>query len=184
MVKYVEGDMFGPLSTDSFKGATILPHVCNDKGGFGAGFVVPLSRAYPKVRHSYLGWEDNRNHIHGPDDNPPFRLGETQFVNVNDTLFVANMVAQTLGGVRPLFYNHLARCMDAVANFVIERNDAREYQSRIVAPMFGSNLAGGDWNIIEKLIEDCWIRRGITDITIYYMPGTLPSNWSLPVDYA
>lgn len=173
MIKYVEGDMFGPIKADSSPGPIIIPHVCNNRGAWGAGFVVPLGRNFPKSRHSYLAWEDNRNKIHGEDNNPPFALGETQFVNIDDRVFVANMIAQIMGGARPLFYNHLARCMDSVAKFVKERNDAREHPAQIICPAFGSGLAGGNWAFIEQLIHDCWIRLGIP-VSVYYLPGTLP----------
>jgi len=176
-IKYVEGDMFGPLKADTEPGAIILPHVCNDRGAWGAGFVVPLGKNFPSARQSYLAWEDNK--LRQDSKYPYFGLGETQFVNIDDKIFVANMVAQTLGGVRPLFYNHLSRCMDAVAKFVKERSEAREHPARIIAPMFGSALAGGNWNIIENLICDSWLRQNIP-VTIYYLPGTLPDNWELP----
>jgi len=104
-----------------------------------------------------------------------FELGETQFVNTDNRIFVANMIAQTLGGVRPLFYNHLARCMDSVAKFVIDCNNVGEHKSRIIAPLFGSALSGGDWNFVEKLIEDCWLRKDIS-VTIYYLKGQEPDS--------
>jgi hypothetical protein len=176
-IKYIEGDMFGPILADTDHGPIILPHVCNDRGAWGAGFVVPLGRNFPQARQSYLAWEDNK--LRQDLKFPVFGLGETQFVNIDDKIFVANMVAQTLGGVRPLFYNHLARCMDAVANFVKERNDAREHAARIVCPAFGSGLAGGNWLFIEQLIHDSWIKQGI-QVTVYYLAGTLPDVESRP----
>jgi hypothetical protein len=54
-------------------------------------------------------------------------------------------------------------------------------QGQIICPMFGSGLAGGDWNFVEKLIEDCWLRRDIP-VTVCYLPQFLPSNWSPPAD--
>jgi len=164
-VKYVEGDLFAVVDNNVEK-SFIVPHCCNDKGAFGAGFVVPLGRRFPKCKQDYLDWHNTKL----------CQLGQTQIVEVcNDPLiFVANMVAQTLGGSRPLFYNHLSRCMDEVAKFVLTQD-----KLQIIAPMFGSNLAGGDWNIIEKLIEDCWLRKNIS-VTICYLSGTLPDNWELP----
>ena len=83
------------------------------------------------------------------------------------------MVAQTLGGVRPLYYNHLVACMEKVTECVLKgKEDWPDKTIRIIAPAFGSNLAGGEWEFIEQLIHDCWIERKI-DVTIYYLPGTL-----------
>ena len=177
-IRYIEGDMFGVVKGDIHPSPIIIAHCCNDRGAWGAGFVLPLGKNFPIARESYFNWF---NGLTGETEK--FGLGQTQFVNVDDKIFVANMVAQTLGGSRPLYYNHLSRCLDAVANFAIERNDAREYKTRLVCPMFGSNLAGGDWNIIEKLIEDAWLKRDLP-VDIYYLSGTLPSNWTLPKEYS
>ena len=34
-------------------GEVIIPHICNNVGGWGAGFVVPLGRHYPDAKKSY-----------------------------------------------------------------------------------------------------------------------------------
>lgn len=159
MIKYIEGDMFPDLKNLKDDEFVLLPHVCNDKNAWGKGFVIPLGKNYPKAKELYLK--------HKPI------LGATQFIQVEKNLIVCNMVAQTLGGVRPLYYNHLVACMEKVTECIfIGKQDWPDKTIRIVAPAFGSNLAGGNWTFISELINDCWIDRGI-DVTIYYLPGTL-----------
>jgi hypothetical protein len=179
LLKYVEGDMFGPIK--AMAGQTVLvPHVCNDRGAWGSGFVVPLGRNFPKTRDHYLKW-------HGksppPDATYPggidFGLGKTQVLQVSEDprIIVFNMVAQVMGVGRPLFYNMLARCMDQVAE------EHRKWPNAVIhCPMFGSSLAGGDWNIIEQLVYDCWLRTSKIPTTVYYLPGTLPDNWRPPTE--
>lgn len=157
MIKYIEGDMFPDLKNLKDDEIVFLPHVCNDKKGWGSGFVVPLSKNYPAAKNNYLNSEK-------------IALGHTQFIPVSNNIIVCNMIAQTLGGVRPLYYNHLVVCMERVAETILTFGVLGV--KRIIAPAFGSNLAGGDWNFISELINDCWIDRGI-DVTIYYLPGTL-----------
>lgn len=178
MINYVEGDLFKVIKDFqpdlSWTGNVVLPHVCNDRGGFGSGFVLPLSRHFPIVKTEYLKWADTKGYDVAFSKNPLFQLGNTQIVEIPEhQIFVANMIAQTLGGQRPLFYNHLVRCMETVAEFTKEKNAV------IVAPMFSSGLAGGDWNFTEKLIEDCWLRKGL-DVTICYLANSIPHNWSPP----
>jgi hypothetical protein len=72
------------------------------------------------------------------------------------------MCAQTLGGYRPLFYNHLAKCMDDLASFITNERDEWHDISEIVCPRFGSGLAGGNAVFIEELIKDCWVKEGIS----------------------
>lgn len=187
-IKYVEGDLFADLKNAT--APTIIPHVCNDIGAWGAGFVVPLGRIFPVARESYLSWGNGKptgnssykggcwdNMLNRPD---MFRLGHTQIIQVQDQprVYVANMIAQhRVGGERPLRYKALVECLVSVAE------DARGWAgSEIVAPMFGSGLAGGDWNFIEVLIDEIWVQAGI-NVTIYYLRDKLPSNWKPPVQH-
>lgn len=174
-VKYVEGDLFA--ANGKLNGTLVVPHVCNDAGAWGAGFVVPLGRNFPTTQERYRKWYGGSP---PPEATYPgglnFGLGKTQNIEVHadqPRVIVANMIAQHMtGGVRPLRYNALAACMDQVVG-EFDKYDHPE----IHAPMFGSALAGGDWNFIEQLVTDCWLRRDV-DVTIYYLPGTLPSNWT------
>jgi hypothetical protein len=163
-----------------------LPHVCNDVGAWGAGFVVPLARAFPKTRERYIAWHQGQP---PPDCTYPgaesvkFGLGATQIMEVQQQgegprIIVCNMIAQygvaVMGLTRPIRYNHLVKCMESVADHAIMQR-----KPTIHCPMFGAALAGGDWNVIEPLIMDCWHRKAL-EVTVYYLPGTLPTNWTLP----
>lgn len=164
-IKYVSGDMFA--ATKNSHDSIIIPHVCNNIGAWGAGFVIPLARSFPSAREEYLKW-----HREGPD----FRLGEIQKVII-DNFCIINMVAQNgIGTTRPLKYPALGKCIEAVRDVV-----KSSFVGSIHAPMFGAGLAGGDWNIIEQMIYDGWVSYGIPT-TIYYLPGSLPTNWKLPHD--
>lgn len=171
-IHYVEGDLFAGIQPA--EETIYLAHVCNCEGAWGAGFVVPLGRRFPAARDAY-------KQCAGPGYIGSLKLGKTQFVDVQDEqpkVVVANMVAQVLGGQRPLYYNYLAICMEQVAAQAVPLME-KGVAVRIICPMFGAGLAGGDWNIIEKLIWDTWIRPGLS-VTVYYLPGTLPDNWTLP----
>jgi hypothetical protein len=174
-IKYVAGDLFGPIQASTAMETIVIPHVVNDRGAFGAGFVVRLAQAFPKAKQDYLDWSAGKI----ADEVMPFKLGLTFFSEViikhePPIVFVAHMLAQTLGGRRPLFYNHLSRCMDSVADFALGQSNPK-----IVAPMFGSDLAGGNWSFIEELITDCWLKRNL-DVTIHYLPGRTPQGWTPP----
>jgi len=161
MINYINDDLFNHITPN-----TIIPHVVNCKGKMGSGFALALFQRFPQVREKYLDWFNDNKHI---DDNP-FRLGAVQYIKIGEDVWVANMVAQTLGGDRPLYYNHLARCMDEVAFAAMENVDfgvemTGKPNKKILAPAFGSLRAGGNWSFIEELIKDSWIRRGL-DVTI------------------
>lgn len=180
-ITYLLGDLFEyvPAKLKSDGKNVLIPHVVNDVGAFGAGFVLPLGKKYPAAKDAYLTWGDRAKACEGDDPRgvSPFSQGNTEALCVAEktetspAIFVAHMCAQTLGGPRPLNYSHLVTCMQEVA---------RSFGAcEIHAPMFGSGLAGGDWNFIEDLIEDIWLAERIP-VTIHYLPQFLPSNWKLP----
>ena len=194
-IKYVEGDLFDPILAYKKSGTILVPHVVNCKGAFGAGFVVPLARTFPVVRERYIEWADSKGYDIAHSKNPHFGLGQTQFVLAQEGtsvtahtvvvqdgislsakqetipfIYVCNMCAQTLGGPRPLFYNHLVACMEQVAEFSLKHESPR-----IVCPLFGSDLAGGSLEVILPLIQDIWTRKNIP-VTIHYLKGKLTQS--------
>lgn len=152
MIKYVKGDLFLAAKTEEIP--IIIPHVCNNIGKFGSGFVVPLKQKYPHVAEAYY----NLNSTYG------YVLGETQIVLAEENVHIANMIGQKgikhKYNVQPLQYNALEQCMISVSNFTHNIN------GRIIAPKFGAFRAGGDWSLIEEMINSIW--KDI-DITIYYI---------------
>lgn len=163
MLKYIEGDLFKVL--DKTEKPVVIPHCCNNLGLMGSGFVVPLNIHFPQVKVQY-----QKKHAESP-----LQLGETQFINVrnNPEIIIANMIAQEGVGFKngpPIRYEALQKCMTEIA----EKTDKNAI---IIAPMFGAFLAGGDWNIIEKMIKRTWYNL---DVNIHYLTGQLPNNWNLP----
>ena len=165
MISNIKGDLL--YNVKNVKGNVIIPHVCNNIGAWGAGFVVPLGKKYPLAKEEYKRWfnEDQYN----------FFLGNTQFVQVDNNVFVANMVAQdgiTSGSTgdrsrvvdRPLRYDALFQCMIQVADFA----ESIDPQAVIHCPKFGSGLAGGYWGFIIQMIEDIWDKRGLDTVVYTY----------------
>lgn len=159
MLKYVEGDLFASIKNIPFseKGGKniVIAHVVNNQAKMGSGFVIPLMKTFPLLRAKYIDWSLAEN-----------RLGQTLFLKYDDG-DIANMCAQTLTGKRPLSYNALVHCMEHTARFAKVRG------GKIYAPLFGSGLAGGNWEFIEELVRDVW---NDIDTTIFYLPGQKPKN--------
>lgn len=154
----------------------IIPHVCNDLGLWGSGFVLAISRAFGEVpRLAYQHWHDGieygsdqlnsgqKNNIKMTDY---FGLGEVQFVKIPEhKLVIANMIGQyKIRGSDemrpPIRYGALASCMNHVANLALDA------KAEIHCPKFGSDLAGGYWPVIQQMILEIWADLGI-DVTVY-----------------
>ena len=51
-------------------------------------------------------------------------------------------------------YNAIKACFITIANTVDTLADSLQRPIRVGFPKIGAGLAGGDWNIIEKIIAD------------------------------
>ena len=147
MITYKIGDCTNPTE----EGKKLIIHVVNNYGGWGAGFVVALSKMWKEPEKYYRNTFERYN------------LGEVQFVYINQDIVVANMFAQngylSDKNKQPLCYDSLEKCLLKVKEF------AQSYKCSIIAPRFGSGLASGNWIQIEKLINKIML-----DITIYDLP--------------
>lgn len=154
-MREINGDLFEHL--DGIQ-RIVLPHVCNDARRWNSGFVVPLAEHFPESRSRYMNAMTKE-----------MTQGNTQYVlcDYRPQVVVANMVAQrrrnhTVEGDRPLSYRALSQCMESVRRY------AKNTNSRIVCPRFGSLRAGGNWLFVKELIQDFWVAEGI-DVTICHL---------------
>jgi O-acetyl-ADP-ribose deacetylase (regulator of RNase III) len=152
-INYVTGDATAPIG----EGRKLIIHVCNDMGGWGSGFVLAVSRRWKEPEEQYRSLAENNL----------LRLGNVQFVHVDDNITVGNMIGQHkthwIDGVPPVRYEAIAQALDSVASYAIMGGYT------VHAPRFGSALAGGSWEIIEELINKHLIMRYVP-VTIYDFP--------------
>ncbi|MER6461298.1 macro domain-containing protein [Streptomyces sp. NPDC001288] len=152
-ITYIRGDATAP----SGKGVKVIAHVCNDRGGWGKGFVLALSRRWPEPEKAYRAWHRDRAHN-------DFALGAVQLVQVGRYLWVANMIGQhgTRTGSKgvPVRYEAIDTALAALA----ER--ATELGASVHMPRIGCGLAGGKWSRVEPLVQERLAGRGIP-VTVY-----------------
>ncbi len=161
-LKYVLGDATNPRMEDDEM--IFIPHICNNKGLWGAGFVLALSKKWKIPEQRYRSWLCSTNSIVQSG-----ALGIVQSCQVAASgkyknTHVVNMIAQN--GVRspqnpkPIKYVALVKAMECVVMYV------EPVGGSIHCPKFGSGLAGGDWRVIEALIQEIWVDAGI-NVTVY-----------------
>jgi len=154
-IKYIDGDATEPVGD----GKKLIPHVCNDCGGWGAGFVLAISKKWPQVEGEYRKWYKTGKN---------FKLGHIQGVKVTDDIAIINMIGQhdtrSHNGVPPVRYGAIRICLQKVSELALK------HKASIHAPKFGSDLAGGSWNEIEKIINEELCAKDI-DVTIYNWKG-------------
>jgi O-acetyl-ADP-ribose deacetylase (regulator of RNase III) len=134
MIRYVTGDATRPEGNR----ARVICHVCNDRGAWGVGFVVALSRRWKAPERDYRA-QSRRV------------LGETQFVVVETNVVVANMIAQhdfpTIAKRVALDYWALEACLVEVGSHCVAHG------ASLHMPRIGCGTAGGDWDQVALLID-------------------------------
>ena len=153
MLYYKVGDATSPEG----EGNKIITHICNDIGGWGRGFVVAVSKRWSLPEALYRELRTRT-------------LGQVQFVDVENDITVANMIAQhgvkTINGIPPIRYEALRECLKTVSK-AAKRDGATVHMPRI-----GAGLAGGKWEEIEKII----LETLNCDVTVYDIPNN-PIPW-------
>lgn len=147
----IQDDLFQNISKKC-----LIAHVVNNRNVAGAGFILGVKKHFPKAIKDYHNYFNGMSKIQ-----QDMELGNVIF-SQNGNIIISHMIAQTLGGKRPLRYDKLVHCMELVRDYCEPRN------LPIIAPRFGSNLSRGDWSFVRELIQDIWVNSGL-DITIYYL---------------
>jgi O-acetyl-ADP-ribose deacetylase (regulator of RNase III) len=151
-IVYTEGDATNPAG----KGNKVIVHVCNDAGFWGKGFVLAVSRRWKEPEGAYKDWFKN-----GQD----FSLGKVQFVQVENDLWVANLIGQhkitkSRNGPPPIRYEAVKEGLASVQMF------AKNINASVHMPRIGCGLAGGTWDRIEPLIQKELSHKAIV-VTVY-----------------
>jgi len=162
-INYVVGDATKPQGD----GAKIIAHVCNDVGAWGAGFTIPLAKAFPKSKKEYRKLFQSGNAM--PE------LGHVQFVanpSTNQT-YIANIIGQRdikpgLDGSPPIKYDALRIAFQTIVKAVNKADDLGTLFT-IHMPKIGSKLAGGDWPTIAQIIQEELVDKKIS-VTVYELP--------------
>ena len=133
MVQIIEGDILTITNG-------IIGHQCNCKGKMGAGLALQVRNKYSKVYNEYLSMYKEGN----------LKLGVSQFVKVFSTLYVANLMGQHSFGQEGTHtdYKALTKCLQELHAFS-QTNSLQVYLPYLI----GCGLAGGDWSIVNGLIE-------------------------------
>lgn len=159
-LKYVVGDATRPVPTD--EALRIITHCCNDKGAWGAGFVVALSARWPEPEECYRQLVIRE-------------LGIAHMVPVeraedgHPTIVVANIIGQrgTRSDVntRPVRYDAIHDGLENVRRY---GGGAASYHM----PRMGAGLAGGAWPIIEAIIHETMKGLSVWVYDLEPVPGT------------
>ena len=140
MIQYAKGDLIKEVKQG------VMLHQVNCFGVMGAGFALQLKNEYPRNYDVY------RSHCNYPNQEPEDLLGTTLCTSFNnhDRLIIINAFGQLgTGGRKATSYDAL----DTIFHQMYSNMNNRVMFGHVHMPMIGSGLGGGDWSVIEKIIE-------------------------------
>ena len=113
----------------------IICHQVNCMKVMGAGLALEIKNKWPKVYREYM--------------TKSWRLGDCQLIEVNSNLFIANLAGQLeVGKGVQTNYVSLGNALSKLNNFAMTR------KLQVYIPHgIGCGLAGGDWNVVSKIIK-------------------------------
>lgn len=138
MIVYEEADL---LASD----CDVIVHGCNCFCTFGAGIALQIKKRFPEAF-----WADQRT-----ERGDHKKLGTIQVVQCGG-VEVVNLYSQydcggSGAGHRYADYNAIRRGMQALQVEMDQRPMAK-----LGMPLIGCGLAGGDWSVVSKIIEEAF----------------------------
>lgn len=156
MITYLTGDASEPIG----KRPCIIAHVVNDIGAWGAGFVLAVSKKYPRDHIVYKDW------IRGESPYPYHERAKFGTIlpiqhedGVTDVLLLAQNGVGGRPGAIPLSYWGLESALTYLAQY--------EQRQPIHMPRIGCGLAGGTWDKVGPMVESILNRR---EVYVYDLP--------------
>lgn len=143
MIYNIVGDLLKQGNVD------IICHQTNTKGVMGAGIALQIKNTYPEVFKKYKMYcREYGDRL----------LGKVLFVNCNDGKVVANLFGQSGYGTgfRQTDYAALEKSISSLARVAAKVNKSVGFPYKI-----GCDLAGGDWNIVSKIIEKYFLNSEV-----------------------
>ena len=157
MIKaHVKGDLL-----EYFRSGKVdhMGHVCNLLGVMGAGIAHQIKNQYPRAYDAYKKFEDDYGLSPGS-----VSYGKVASLDLfPDDKKIFNLHAQpTLGAGVNIDYDALRDSLKLVEPMI-------KTGEVVGFPKFmGSALAGGDWNIVEKIIDETFEDRDVTVIIVEF----------------
>lgn len=135
----------------------LIAHGCNAKGVMGSGVAGAIRKKYPGAYEVYR----ERFKTHG------LLLGScVRFRSLVDNKIIYNLITQENFGnvaeIRYVSYDAIERCFSSL-DFTI-RNVKNMEGHGLAIPKIGAGLGGGNWNIIETIINET---TPSVDIVVY-----------------
>ena len=154
-IRVLHGNVLEPRNG----GKKIICQLVNDKAvKWGGGIARKIARRFPDAEEAFT-----EQVIKIPQRD---RLGHTIFTSASEDLTIASLIGQEGYGpslLPRIRYTALRNCLEQVAN------RAASMGASIHMPKIGTGSAGGNWSVVEEMLDDVMVRAGLF-VTVYDVP--------------
>lgn len=154
-IRYVHGNALEPRSD----GPKIICQMVNDRAlRWGGGTARSTAKRFPEAHAEFT-----RDMKALPAEE---RLGVVHFSSGQDDIIIASLVAQAGFGKSQfprIRYGALKHCLVQVTEKSLDLG------ATIHIPRIGAGSAGGEWHVIEELIEETLVQASLK-VTVYDLP--------------
>jgi O-acetyl-ADP-ribose deacetylase (regulator of RNase III) len=150
MIKIVEGNILNATEK-------LICHQVNCMGVMGSGLAKQLRNKYPKLYTSYKKFCKECK-----DNNPKTLLGDVQTVPMPDGKVIVNLFGQ-YGYGRDKQYTDYKALKESLESILCIAKMC-DNDSIALPYALGCGLAGGDWNVVYRIIKEVF---NDYDVTIY-----------------
>lgn len=127
----------------------IIGHSVNCSGVMGKGIALAIRNKYPLVYDKFI--EFSKPYIYSPN-----LLGFCQIVKVSSSLSIANLFTQVYYGKSSPYMNICHACYSSIGESIKQLLKIGKTNNHpIYIPRISSMNAGGNWEIIKLIIQDC-----------------------------
>lgn len=161
IIQYKKGDLLEYFQNGE---CDAIAHCCNCQGVMGSGIAAQIKEVYPEAYLSYKEHEERHGGL---------KLGTCSYVDYGDSLkdskMVANLHAQNLygyDGSRFVDYEALYETLRETAGTMLEYG----FKTLGVPYKMACDRAGGDWRIVEAMIQTIFENTGINILVVEYEP--------------
>lgn len=159
MITYIKGDLFSQHHP-------IIAHGCNAHGVMGSGVAKIVKEKWPMAFTKY-----NTICAEAFMEGREGSLLGTNIVYVESDVTIVNCITQhSYGRIKSRYvsYDAVDTCMQSLASGMMMHGVSSVYPSKeyIAMPMIGAGLGGGNWKVIEAIINH---RLRDIDVRVYHL---------------
>lgn len=159
MLKVVTGNLLTAFQEGK---VNTIGHQCNCFSEMGAGIAKHIKQLFPGA------YEADHTFAASPEE----RLGKITYWT-EDGKWIFNLYGQFHYGVgvRQTDYDALNKSMRSMLDEINKAEQTNpKFKAVIGFPyMIGCGLAGGDWSIVERIIEEVFVNEGKRDVYLYQL---------------